>query len=223
MTESTDPMDHQLLAWKFARPYFGMGVDEEDLVQEANVGLTLARNAYDESLGFEFSTYAVPKIRSQIQRYFRDKARLIRVPAHVTVAQRRGLTSDSPGLAPGIRASLLAAERLARRTTIRLNGVTGSTGDEDTAGMSIGNLIPCPQEDEPEDDRRLDAVMAAIRRLPSREADVIRKRYGLDGRDPMVLAEIAAEYGLTHQMLSRIHGSAIATIRSLVTQGDEKR
>lgn len=47
-------------------------IDFEDLVQEAYIGLWNACTKFDETKGFEFSTYAVPYIRGTILRFLRD-------------------------------------------------------------------------------------------------------------------------------------------------------
>ena len=48
------------------------GVDRDDLFQIGAVGLTKAAQRFDESKGFAFSTYAVPLIIGEIQRFLRD-------------------------------------------------------------------------------------------------------------------------------------------------------
>lgn len=55
------------------------GVDREDLFQIGAVGLTKAAQRFDESKGFAFSTYAVPLIIGEIQRFLRDDARKIAI------------------------------------------------------------------------------------------------------------------------------------------------
>lgn len=48
------------------------GVEYDDLYQAGCLGLLKAVNGFDESLGFVFSTYAVPAILGEIKRIFRD-------------------------------------------------------------------------------------------------------------------------------------------------------
>ena len=48
------------------------GVEQEDLFQIGAVGLIKAAQRFDESRGFAFSTYAVPLIIGEIQRFLRD-------------------------------------------------------------------------------------------------------------------------------------------------------
>jgi RNA polymerase sigma factor (sigma-70 family) len=52
----------------------------EDLEQVAVMGLLKAIEFFDVTKGFKFSTYAVPKIRSEIQHYLRDKCEPVKIP-----------------------------------------------------------------------------------------------------------------------------------------------
>lgn len=55
-----------------AAKFKGRGVDYDDLFQAGCVGLCKAADGFDKSLGFVFSTYAVPAILGEIKRIFRD-------------------------------------------------------------------------------------------------------------------------------------------------------
>ena len=55
-----------------ARRYRGRGVAHEDLEQVAYLGLVKAARRYDPELGHHFVAYAVPTIRGEIRRHFRD-------------------------------------------------------------------------------------------------------------------------------------------------------
>jgi RNA polymerase sporulation-specific sigma factor len=50
----------------------GRGIDYDDLYSAGCVGLIKAIDAFDESRGVQFSTYAVPVILGEIKRLFRD-------------------------------------------------------------------------------------------------------------------------------------------------------
>ncbi len=55
-----------------AKRFKNRGVEYDDLYQAGCLGLTKAAKGFDESLGFVFSTYAVPAILGEIKRIFRD-------------------------------------------------------------------------------------------------------------------------------------------------------
>ena len=52
----------------------------EDYFQEGCIGLILAAIRFDESKGFQFSTYAISMIKGHIYRYRRDKGNFVRIP-----------------------------------------------------------------------------------------------------------------------------------------------
>lgn len=52
----------------------------EDCMQEGYIELWRVCSTYDESKGFEFSTYAVPSIIGRIKRYLRERTNIIRIP-----------------------------------------------------------------------------------------------------------------------------------------------
>ena len=87
-----------------AHGYTGRGLPLLDLIQEGNLGLLRAVRSYDWRRGFSFSTYAIWWVRQSITRAISEKARTIRLPAHVTEAlgrtERRPAAPD-PGAGPG--------------------------------------------------------------------------------------------------------------------------
>lgn len=52
--------------------FSGRGIDYDDLYQVGCMGLIKAADRFDDSLGFKFSTYAVPVILGELKRLFRD-------------------------------------------------------------------------------------------------------------------------------------------------------
>ncbi|MBO5064651.1 MAG: sigma-70 family RNA polymerase sigma factor [Clostridia bacterium] len=73
MTERDKMIEGNIgLVHSCARKFMNRGVDYDDLFQAGCIGLVKAVDGYDESLGFVFSTYAVPAILGEIKRIFRD-------------------------------------------------------------------------------------------------------------------------------------------------------
>lgn len=65
--------EHQRLVHMVANRFrVPRGVDYEDLVQVGMIGLLQAIREFDDSLGYKFSTFAVPRILSQIARYIKN-------------------------------------------------------------------------------------------------------------------------------------------------------
>lgn len=74
VTENRQQMieENMGLVHSVAKRFKGRGADYDDLFQSGCIGLIKAVDNFDESKGFQFSTYAVPVIMGEIKRIFRD-------------------------------------------------------------------------------------------------------------------------------------------------------
>jgi RNA polymerase sigma-B factor len=68
------------VARSVARRYRNRGIAAEDLDQVAYVALVRAADKFDVSLDKDFLTYAVPSIRGEIKKHFRDHGWVVRPP-----------------------------------------------------------------------------------------------------------------------------------------------
>ena len=110
-----------------ARRYRSRGVAIDDLEQVACLGLVKAVRGFDPERATDFLSYAVPTIRGEVRRYFRDHGWTVRPPRSVQQAQARITAVESDlcqdlGRAP--RPSEIA-ERLGPRPRPRRRGARG--------------------------------------------------------------------------------------------------
>jgi RNA polymerase sigma-B factor len=75
------------VARAIAARYRGRGVTTEDLEQTAYEGLVKAVRRFDPSIRSDLLTYAVPTIRGEITRYFRDHGWMVRPPRRIQEMQ----------------------------------------------------------------------------------------------------------------------------------------
>lgn len=74
------------------------------------------------------------------------------------------------------------------------------------------------QEDlEGREDQQLIRRLVAERLTP-READVIRRRYGLDGHPPQTQRQVAAAYGISRSYVSRIEKRALEKLEAALRE-----
>lgn len=64
--------DNLGLVHSICKRFAGRGIEYDDLYQAGCIGLIKATDAFDETRGFSFSTYAVPVIMGEVRRLFRD-------------------------------------------------------------------------------------------------------------------------------------------------------
>src|SRR5690625_2880536 len=60
------------LVWSVVQRFLNRGYEPEDLFQIGSIGLMKAIDKFDLSYNVRFSTYAVPMIIGEIQRFIRD-------------------------------------------------------------------------------------------------------------------------------------------------------
>lgn len=85
---------------------------------------------------------------------------------------------------------------------------TGPEGDALYLGDVVGEEDTMLEELQSKEDRRLLHQLLA-RELTPREADVLRRRYGLDGHLPQTQRQVAAHYGISRSYVSRIEKKAL--------------
>jgi RNA polymerase primary sigma factor len=204
-----------------ARKYQGLDLPLLDLIQEGILGLIRASEKFDWRRGYKFSTYATFWIREAIQRGIANRARTIRIPVHIGQRERRidraqrelmaklgrEPTDEELAEAANLTTREVREARQAARVVTSLDRPVGE--DEDT---TLGQLLESDArtpEEEVEIALRQDAVRTALERLPEREREVVRLRYGIDGDDPTPLREAGRRLGISAEEVRRLERRAL--------------
>ena len=213
--------EHLPVARHIARRFSGRGEPESDLVQVATIGLINAVDRYDPHYGRGFLPFAVPTIKGEVQRHFRDATWAMRVPRrmkelHLQLVRASGDLADRLGRSP--RPSELAEHLGISRDEV-LDGLAAAAAyrpasldrplrkDDDTSdgyGEQLG-----------ETDDALDIVddaeylRPALRKLPERERRIIALRFFRH----MTQSQIARAVGISQMHVSRLLARSLAALR----------
>lgn len=216
-----------LLVVSIAKKYHGCGLPLLDLIQEGNLGLMKAAQRYDGSKGFRFSTYATYWIRQSISRALGETGRTIRIPANMIdllnkVKRAIEDLSKVNGCMPTETeiSEHLDIELDRVQAVLDIAAVTMSLDvpvDED-GEVSFGDLVADPDSDSIMADLIIETnkqiVNDVLGTLSVREANILRKRFGINEPRPMTLEEVGKEFGLSKERIRQIETSALRKLRN---------
>lgn len=199
------------VAHALAHRFAGRGVEVEDLEQVACEGLIKAAGRFDPDLGKDFLSFAVPTVRGELQRYFRDLGWAVRPTRRVqetrwAIARAEAELTQRLGHTPSA-AEVMAELDLTQEEYAEASSADGcfaptsldrpaTTADD---GANIGDLIPDEERGLPASEARI-ALAPVVRTLSERDRRILFLRYFED----LGQKEIGAEIGVTQTQVSRI-------------------
>ncbi|MGI8578795.1 MAG: SigB/SigF/SigG family RNA polymerase sigma factor [Nocardioidaceae bacterium] len=202
--------------------YRNRGVESDELAQIAYVGLVKAAQGFDPSKSDNFLSYAVPTIRGEVKRFFRDHAWMVRPPRRIqelqaSLSATAAMLTQETGHVPSARelADELCLsidevkEALATDGCFRPSSLDAAAGDDEAPALA-GTL---GQDDAGYD--RAEAVVALrplCRNLSARDRRIVYLRFF----EEWTQAQIAQELGVTQMQVSRLIARILTTLRAQV-------
>jgi RNA polymerase sigma-B factor len=210
------------VAQAVAARYRQRGVHQDDLEQTALEGLVKAVRKFDPSMGKDLLTYAVPTIRGEIQRYFRDQSWMVRPPRRVQelqwqVNQTIDRMSQELGRDPRedeVQLELGASTADYRDALAAFGCFQPPSLDQPVldSGLSLGDAIADEDTSDTAAAEARTALAPAVRRLSERDRRILYLRF-FEGRTQQ---EIGQDLGVTQMQVSRLLARIMRDLRDQI-------
>ncbi|TWD81253.1 RNA polymerase sigma-B factor [Kribbella amoyensis] len=211
------------IAHSIAGRFRGRGVEADDLDQVAYVGLIKAARSYKPDSGTPFLAYAVPTIRGEVKRYFRDCSWTVRIPRRLQELQG-SIASVRPQLVQDLQrdptleelAAAVNCEVAEVEAAIAADGCFSVLSlDRPVDGESTANLADTIADEEDTSFERTEAVAVlapVLNDLTPRERRILELRF-IEGHTQ---ADIGAEIGVSQMQVSRLLRGILDRLRAQI-------
>jgi RNA polymerase sigma-32 factor len=227
---------HLRLVVKIAKSYRGYGLPIADVISEGHVGLMQAVERFEPEKGFRFTTYAMWWIKAAIQAYILHSWSLVKMGTtanqrklffHLRKAKSKIFAFDEGDMRPD--QVKLIAERLGvtEQHVIDMNRRLGGdaslndTIDENGDSAEWQDWLVDESLDQEmtlaasEDfDKRRKALSDALGMLNERDRRIFEGRRLVE--DPITLAELADEFGVSGERVRQIEARAFEKVQKAV-------
>ena len=158
-------------AVQVAKQYQGMGLEIEDLIQVANLGLFEAVKRFDPDRGVKFISFAVWYVRAELQKALNDLSRVVRIPSHKTMTEGKDFSTLS---------------------------TSKKVGDDEDSETYADRYLSGEQAKAKHEVTDLKEMLSiALNSLKPKQRDAVKMFYGIDRDYAMHMEQVAQELNVT--------------------------
>ncbi len=225
------------LVVKIAMDYKDFGLPLLDLISEGNIGLVKAVERFDPRKGGKLSTYAAWWIKQSIKRALANQSKTIRLPVHLVdkiskmrrtamvLTEQLGREPSDEELAIELQIPTAKVAHL-KSVSVRpasLDAPIGEDGDSGTFGEIVGDENAVSPFEGLRDRSQNTDLYAMVESLDKREAEIIKLRFGLDGRDELTLEEVGQKFHVTRERIRQLEYLALTKMRKAMAKHEAIR
>lgn len=206
------------LVWSIVKRFRDRGMEMEDLFQVGSIGLLKAVDHFDLNFDVKFSTYAVPVITGEIQRFLRDNG-VLKVSRSLKslsyrIYQAKERLESVKGKNPSIDEIAdymqIPAEEIveALESTADVESLSKPIYQNDSDEISLSEKLV---DDNNHQEQVLNCILLAqiLEHLTGRERQILYMRYYMD----MTQTEIGKKLGVSQVQVSRMEKKIMESIR----------
>lgn len=209
------------LVWSVVQRFLNRGYEPDDLFQIGSIGLLKSVDKFDLSYDVKFSTYAVPMIIGEIQRFIRDDgtvkvSRSLKEMAN-KIRKAKDELSKNFGRIPTVNELADFLELTPEEIILAQEASRLPSSIHETVYENDGDPITLlDQIDNGEEGRWFDkiALKEAIMELDEREKLIVYLRYYKD----QTQSEVAARLGISQVQVSRLEKKILQQMKTRMDQ-----
>ena len=198
-----------------------------DLIQEGNLGLMIAAEKFNYKLGYKFATYASWWIKQSMFKAISEQSHCMKIPVYIQetlsrfsklkhqmerenncyvknedVAKRMNISSDKIDLFLNAYSKTISIE----------SSMENNNGKEMNIADILEDKKASATDNAEYEDLKTD-ILNVISTLKEREQEVVKMRYGLEGKKKKTLEEIGNIYGVTKECIRQTELRALKKMR----------